>query len=169
MCKRIDATGEICSLSRKMPEDQWRVVIPDHHQGYITRDQFLANRKRLADNRTNIDTLAGPAREGLCLLQGLLLCGSCGRRLTVHYTGNGGLYPIYECNWRTRNGLPLRHCMSLPAGPLDDAIARFYRDPIEQPRKTYAPIRQRVHAVSADGRFHFGCRLPPSAADSDET
>src|SRR5215468_11452492 len=69
------------------------------------------------------NALAGPAREGLCLLQGLLLCGICGRRLTVRYTGNGGLYPIYECNWRTRAGLPLRHCMSLPAGPLDDAIA----------------------------------------------
>src|SRR5215471_16535240 len=121
-CKKIDATGEICSRLRRMPEDQWRVVIPDHHQGYITRDQFLANRKRLADNRTNIETLAGPAREGLCLLQGLLLCGICGRRLTVRYTGNGGLYPIYECNWRSRDGLPLRHCMSLAAGPLDDAI-----------------------------------------------
>jgi Recombinase zinc beta ribbon domain len=83
-----------------MPEDQWRVVIPDHHQGYITRDQFRANRKRLADNRTNIETLPGPAREGLCLLQGLLLCGICGRRLTARYTGNGGLYPIYECNSR---------------------------------------------------------------------
>ena len=121
-CKKIDATGEICSRSRRVPEDQWRVVIPDHHPGYITRDQFLANRKRLADNRTNIETLAGPAREGLCLLQGLLLCGICGRRLTVRYTGNGGLYPIYECNWRSRDGLPLRHCMSLAAGPLDDAI-----------------------------------------------
>jgi DNA invertase Pin-like site-specific DNA recombinase len=56
-CKRIDASGEICSQLRKMPEDQWRVVIPDHHPGYITRDQFLANRKRLAENRTNIETL----------------------------------------------------------------------------------------------------------------
>ena len=121
-CKKIDATGEICSQSRRMPEDQWRVVIPDHHQGYITRDQFRANPTRLADNRTNIETLAGPAREGLCLLQGLLLCGICGRSLTVRYTGSRGLYPTYECNSRTRDGPPLRHCMSLPAGPLDDAI-----------------------------------------------
>ena len=60
-CKKIDAAGEICSQSRRMPEDQWRVVIPDHHQGYITRDQFRANRTRLADNRANIETLAGPA------------------------------------------------------------------------------------------------------------
>jgi hypothetical protein len=27
-CKKIDATDEICTHSRRMPEDQWRVVIP---------------------------------------------------------------------------------------------------------------------------------------------
>jgi hypothetical protein len=52
-----------------------------------------------------------------------LLCGICGRRLSTRYTGNGGLYPIYDCNSRSRDASPLRHCMSLPAKPLDDAIA----------------------------------------------
>jgi DNA invertase Pin-like site-specific DNA recombinase len=122
-CKKIGTGGEICTHTRRMPQDQWRVVIPDHHPGYITWDQFLANRKRLAANRTNSEVLAGPAREGLCLLQGMLLCGICGRRLTTRYTGNGGLYPSYDCNSRSRDAPPLRHCMSLPAKPLDDALA----------------------------------------------
>ena len=122
-CKKIGPTGEICTQSRQMPQDQWRVVIPNHHPGYITWDQFLANRSRIAANRTNSEVLAGPAREGLCLLQGVLLCGICGRRLSTRYTGNGGLYPSYDCNSRSRDAPPLRHCMSLPAKPLDDAIA----------------------------------------------
>src|ERR1700741_2358327 len=122
-CKKIGPAGEISTQSRRMPQDQWRVVIPDHHPGYITCGQFLANRSRLAANRTNSEVLAGPAREGLCLLQGVLLCGICGRRLTTRYTGNGGLYPSYDCNSRSRDAPPLRHCMSLPAKPLDDAIA----------------------------------------------
>src|SRR6202140_32048 len=122
-CKKIGPPGEICTQSRQMPQDQWRVVIPNHHPGYITWDQFLANRSRLAANRTNSEVLAGPAREGLCLLQGVLLCGICGRRLSTRYTGNGGLYPSYDCNSRSRDASPLRHCMSLPAKPLDDAIA----------------------------------------------
>ena len=79
--QKIGPTGEICTQSRPMPEDQWRVVIPDHHPGYITWEQFLTNRRRLAANRTNNEVFAGPAREGLCLLQGLLFCGICGRRL----------------------------------------------------------------------------------------
>jgi DNA invertase Pin-like site-specific DNA recombinase len=121
-CKKIGPTGEICTQLRPMPQDQWRVVIPDHHPGYITWDQFAANRKRLAANKTNCEVLGGPAREGLCLLQSLLLCGVCGRRLTVRYTGNGGIYPIYECNWSRREAIP-HHCISLAARPPDDAIA----------------------------------------------
>ena len=121
-CKQVGSTGEIRIQSRLMPQDEWRVAIPDHHPGYITWDQFLANRKRLAANRTNSEVLTGPSREGLCLLQGLLLCGACGRRLSVRYTGNGGLYPIYQCNWKHREGLAGHDCMSVSSKPLDDAI-----------------------------------------------
>ena len=89
-CKHISQTGEIRSQLRRMSQDQWRVSLPDHHPGYITWERFIANRQRLQANRTNIEVLAGPAREGLCLLQGLLVCGICGRRLGVRYTDNGG-------------------------------------------------------------------------------
>ncbi len=121
--KQIGPDGEIRTQSRPVPQDQWRVAIPDHHPGYITQDQFLANRHRLAANRTNDEVLAGPAREGLCLLQGVLLCGKCGRKLGVRYTGNGGLYPIYQCNWKRREGLASHDCMCVPAKPVDAALA----------------------------------------------
>src|SRR5258707_3511105 len=122
-CKQIGPAGEICTRSRRMPQDEWRVVIPDHHPGYITCEQFLTNRQRLAANRTNCEVLAGPAREGFCLLQGLLICGTCGRRLSVRYTGNGGLYPIYQCNWKHREALSRQACMNVAAKPLDAAVA----------------------------------------------
>jgi DNA invertase Pin-like site-specific DNA recombinase len=121
-CKQIAPDGEIRTQLRRMPQDQWRVSIPDHHPGYITQEQFVANRERLAANRTNGEILAGPAREGLCLLQGLLICGFCGHRLTVRYTGNGGKRPIYQCNWKTREGLA-HACMTVGSKSLDDAIA----------------------------------------------
>jgi DNA invertase Pin-like site-specific DNA recombinase len=123
-CKKIDPTGEICTQSRQLPQDQWPIVIPNHHPGYITWDQFLANRRRLAANRTNNEILGGPAREGHCLLQGLLLCGLCGRRLSVRYTGNGGIYPSYDCTSRKRDALSTHHCFSIPAKPLDDAVVQ---------------------------------------------
>ena len=66
--------------------------------------------------------LSGPAREGLALLQGLLLCADCGRALTVRYQGNGGIYPIYECNWKRREGLATKSCLAVRTDLLDDAI-----------------------------------------------
>jgi DNA invertase Pin-like site-specific DNA recombinase len=121
--KQIAPTGEISTTSRLMPQDEWRVIIPDHHPGYITWDRFLANRHRMATNRTNREIVGGPAREGLCLLQGMLVCGRCGRRLSVRYTGNGGLYPMYQCNWQHREALTRHACMTFPARSLDAAIA----------------------------------------------
>jgi len=46
-CKKVSPTGEICTQVRCMPQDEWRVTIPDHHPGYITQAQFLVNRQRL--------------------------------------------------------------------------------------------------------------------------
>jgi DNA invertase Pin-like site-specific DNA recombinase len=121
--KQVGPSGEITSRLRAVPQDAWRVMIRDHHQGYIDWDRFVANRHRLGANRTNGDSLAGPAREGLCLMQGMLLCGACGRRLTVRYKGNGGLYPMYQCIWKHREGLASRACLDLSSAPLDRAIS----------------------------------------------
>jgi len=53
----------------------------------------------------------------------MLVCGSCGRRLSVRYTGNGGLYPVYECNWQHREALTRQACMAVAGKPLDAAVA----------------------------------------------
>jgi hypothetical protein len=80
----------------------------------------------LEKNRTNGEetVLTGSAREGLALLQGLLLCGNCGRALTVRYLGNGGIYPCYQCNWLRRDGLSSKDCMSFRCDLLDAATSK---------------------------------------------
>jgi DNA invertase Pin-like site-specific DNA recombinase len=121
--KRVTPSGEIVSRSQRVAEAAWRVMIQGHHEGYIGWDQFTANRHRLAANRTNKEVLPGPARDGLCLLQGLLICGACGRRLSVRYTGNGGIYPMYQCQGRYHDALSTRACLNAPAGPLDQTVS----------------------------------------------
>jgi len=155
--KQITPTGEISTTSRLMPQNEWRVVIPDHHLGYITRDKFLANHHRMSTNRTNCEVLGGPAREGLCLLQGMLVCGHCGRRLSVRYTGNGGLYPTYQCNWQHREALARHACMTLPAKPLDAAIADRLVTAvtpltIELALKALTSLEERDQAIGAQWR-----------------
>lgn len=122
--KSITPEGEVRKHMRAVPMPDWRVHLPEHHEGYITVDEFDQNQLRLAHNRTNGEgtVLSGPAREGLALLQGLLLCSTCGRALTVRYQGNGGIYPIYECNWRRREGLATKNCFNVRTDLLDDAV-----------------------------------------------
>lgn len=123
--KTITPEGEVRKSMRAMPVSEWRVHLPEHHEGYITREEFERNQQRLARNRTNGEgtVLSGPAREGQALLQGLLLCARCGHALTVRYRGNGGVYPIYECNWMRRDGLATKSCLSVRTDLLDAAVS----------------------------------------------
>lgn len=123
--RQISPQGEVHQHVHKVSMPEWRVNIPNHHEGYISWDEYLENGQRLAKNRTNGDSTlpTGPAREGLALLHGLLLCGNCGRALTVRYLGNGGLYPVYECNWLRRDGFATRSCMAIRCDLLDTAVA----------------------------------------------
>jgi DNA invertase Pin-like site-specific DNA recombinase len=124
--KHVPANGEVRSRVKAMPRPAWLVEIQNHHPGYVSFDEYLHNLEILERNRTNgEDTLlSGPAREGLALLQGLLICGVCGRRLTVRYKGNGGIYPVYDCNWRRRAGQSRKSCMTIQSGLVDQAVAR---------------------------------------------
>ena len=122
--KQVDTNGEIQTRTKEVPIESWRVNIRDHHEGYIAWDKFLQNRERLDKNRTNSEDtlLSGSAREGLALLQGMLLCGCCGRKLTVRYKSNGGIHPQYECNWRRREGVATKACMQIQARYVDPAV-----------------------------------------------
>ncbi len=123
--QKISTTGEIQKKMRAVPMPDWRVQLRQHHDGYMSWDEFLENGKRLEKNRTNGEAtmLSGPAREGLALLQGLLLCGNCGHAITVRYTGNGGIYPTYLCNRQRREGLATKDCMSFRCDLLDAAVS----------------------------------------------
>jgi DNA invertase Pin-like site-specific DNA recombinase len=124
--QEITPEGEVRKRMEAVAMPAWRVSLKEHHDGYISWEEFQKNTAQLEKNRTNGEEtlLSGPAREGLALLQGLLLCGTCGRALTVRYTGNGGIYPVYLCNRLCREGLAASYCMSFRCDLLDAVIAK---------------------------------------------
>src|SRR6266571_8233334 len=83
--RQISPDGGVHQRIQAVAMADWRVSLKEHHEGYITLEEFFQNQERLEKNRTNGEEtlLAGPAREGLALLPGLLLCGTCGHALTV--------------------------------------------------------------------------------------
>jgi len=123
--REINLDGEVRKRMRAVAMPAWRVSLQQHHEGYITVEEFMKNRERLQKNRTNGEetVLSGSAREGLALLQGLLLCGHCGHALTVRYRSNGGICPTYQCNLLRREGLATKSCMVFRSDLLDGVVA----------------------------------------------
>lgn len=109
---------------RELPISEWRVNIPDSHPAYITWEEFLANQKRMSENRARRqnDLAKGAAREGHALLQGLLLCGCCGSRLRVRYGGTGGRRAVYQCAKLEQEGFAASHCLDVAARNLEEPI-----------------------------------------------
>lgn len=160
--KEILEDGEVRSCIARMPRDEWLVEIRDHHEGYTSFEQHLKNLDAIQRNRTNPKEaiLNGPAREGLAMLQGLLICGSCGRRLTPRYRGNGGLYPIYECNWRKREGLSKTSCMLVQCAYLDRAVEERVWQIVNEEHlnlalDAYDILRQREQQISIQWKLRL--------------
>jgi hypothetical protein len=109
---------------RKAPvgQSQWRVCIPNQHEGYIDWRTFLRNQQRLAENANmRGEAVRGSIRRGEALLAGLLRCGHCGRKLAVAYTGDGGMYPRYYC--RGAQVDRQNSCISFGGWRIEEAIA----------------------------------------------
>jgi DNA invertase Pin-like site-specific DNA recombinase len=108
------------------PRDQWTVLIQDAHPGYITFEQYEHNQQTLAANAAarGDERRAGPAREGPALLQGLVVCGKCGKRMTVSYHKrcNGEVLPDYHCS---REGIATGTppCQTIWGTGVDQAVA----------------------------------------------
>jgi excisionase family DNA binding protein len=100
----------------------WEVLIPDHHEGYISWAEFERNQRTIADNANGKSFMSrGSIRRGEALLAGLLRCGHCGRKLHVAYSGENGSSGRYHCR-----GGHLNHgsgpCISFGGMRIDRAV-----------------------------------------------
>ena len=141
--------------SIKVPRDQWTSFIPGAHPGYITVDQYEANIAKLAANAAahGRDRAAGPPREGAALLQGIIVCGRCGGRMTVRYHARGsGQVPTYACQ---RDGIENARpfCAVIPGHTLDEHVGQLLI-------ATLTPL-------AAEAALQVSAELQQRAADAD--
>jgi len=107
----------------RKPQEEWDVLIPDHHDGYISWDTFERNQRLIADNATGkFGPARGAVRRGEALLAGLLRCGHCGRKLHVAYSGKGGNTGRYHCRGSQINHGGAR-CISFGGMRVDRAVS----------------------------------------------
>ena len=121
--KRVDRSGRVLSGVRVLPREQWAVLIPGHHRGYISWEAYEANTARLRANwRPPRGHGGGAPREGTALLQGLLRCGKCGRIMQTGYSGPKGNSPRYVCARAKQLYAAERGCCSIGGGRLEKTI-----------------------------------------------
>lgn len=84
----------------QVPIDKWSVLLHNRYPAYISWDEFLANQAQLASNQSRYqEDKQGVPRRGQALLQGIAICGRCGARMRLRYSGPHGNFPVYECNY----------------------------------------------------------------------
>ena len=121
--KRLDPAGKLVTSVRVLPREQWAVLIPGHHPGYISWETYEANTARLRANwRPPRGHGGGAPREGAALLQGLLRCGRCGRIMQTGYSGPKGNSPRYVCARAKQLYATERGCCSIGGGRLEKTI-----------------------------------------------
>ena len=110
-------------LTTMRPPEQWLALIRDAHEGYLSWEEYEGNVHQLRENaQAHAAHRRTPPREGPALLQGLVLCGRCGRRMTVRYHhAVHRILPDYICQ---REGIERaeRLCQVVPGRRLDEAI-----------------------------------------------
>ncbi len=116
--------------TRQVKREDWPIVLLDAHPGYITWDQFRSTQQVLDDNRTwRPEERRGAVREGAALLQGIVLCGTCGRRMNVRYLADGSI-PSYECR-QAHAQLAEKTCQTMRGDGIDQAVTTCFLEAIQ--------------------------------------
>jgi len=116
----------------RLPPEQWKACIHDRHPAYISWEEFMANQRKLDENRTwrTSEGHKGAAREGEALLQGLALCGRCGQRMDTRYRADrGGVYSCVQWERQTEG----TSCFIVSARPIDEAVVKLFLQAVQPP------------------------------------
>ncbi|MGA9042851.1 MAG: recombinase family protein, partial [Terriglobales bacterium] len=98
----------------------WDVLIKDRLPAYITWEEWEKNQERLWENSAKYRT--GGAARGTSLLAGRVICGRCGKRMSVCYSGQSKAR--FTCDM-SRNQWGERQCQSFNARPLHELMERM--------------------------------------------
>jgi excisionase family DNA binding protein len=124
--KQLDEHGKLLIRRVDVPLEEWSVCLPEHQPGYVSWSEYLATRQRLRGNVRPRGEGGGAAREGAALLQGLVRCGRCGRKMQVAYSGTDGTAGRYACVRGRDFHATGQACQTLGGRRVDTAVAQAF-------------------------------------------
>jgi hypothetical protein len=126
--QRSPKTGK--ARARTRPRDQWPVLLLDHHPAYVSWEEFMQTQDQLRQNWQR-DGSRGVAREGTALLQGIVWCGHCGRKMGVqHQATKEKRSPAYLCQLGHQQDGEDTICQSMTAHPVDAAVVQAFLEAV---------------------------------------
>ncbi len=115
---------------RHKPQEKWKMLLLDNHDGYIAWQVFQENLSMLeANSRQREPTAESATKKGTALLGGLLRCRHCGRKLFVGY-GKNKTQPRYLCHGG-RQSRGSASCQSMGGVGLDRAVSEAVLEAIQ--------------------------------------
>lgn len=141
--REIQTDGTVKKRTVELPREEWEVLIRDHHLGLIDWARYEQIERRLAGNRPTRSG-PGPAREGAALLQGLVHCGRCGRRMAVAYSGRGRRFGQFLCRREQDQRGSESFCQTLGGRRIETAVVELVLDAVEP-----AAIEVALHALKS--------------------
>ena len=104
----------------RQAREGWSVLLVDHHEGYISWEQYERNQRLIADNANNKGLMVRRAvRRGAALLNGILRCGQCGRKMRVGYAKRNSRY---YCQGASQTDAA-KPCIAFGATRVDQAVS----------------------------------------------
>jgi DNA invertase Pin-like site-specific DNA recombinase len=120
--RKNPVSGKIEGGKWFLSPDEIRVLIQGRVPAYISWEQYLANQRRLSENRS-FPGSQGAARAGRALLSGLIVCGRCGHRMNVGYHPEKRKKAHYWCDTHLFEERE-QPCFGLKAPPVDEVVAQ---------------------------------------------
>jgi DNA invertase Pin-like site-specific DNA recombinase len=121
--RRSPKTGKASAHVRNVA--QWPVRITEHHPAYISWEEFVKNQEHLRQNWGH-DENQGVPREGRALLQGMVYCGLCGRKMSVQNRAvKENRSPSYVCGRGYQDGEE-KYCQCMTSRPIDAAVVEVF-------------------------------------------
>jgi DNA invertase Pin-like site-specific DNA recombinase len=120
---RVEGGRKVVRRGVRRGQDEWGVLIRDHHAGYITWEQYERNKCLIGENANMKGAMvAGSVRNGGGILVGLLRCGHCSRKLKVHHNGLRGVARYLCIDASTNHGARTK-CIAFGNMRVDAAVS----------------------------------------------
>ena len=125
--RRSTKTGKV--LPHQVSMAEWPVKIAAHHPAYLGWEEYVKNCQRMTENWNRGQGKAGVVREGNALLQGIVYCGLCGRKMGVqHRAASEKRSSAYLCQSGYEDGDKL--CQSMTSRPVDRAVVEAFLESV---------------------------------------